>query len=147
MQKILDINTAIFLTGSAEIFTVRRCVCAHVSGADDTGTQTGGGPEHSRAAGEEGWSSTKRLPTPHLEKSPTGAQAMVMPSVLLLQSGSPLLGAGKKLAQGGGLSLPCGTEVGCTLLGVTCRDQAAHFRPLSLFSQFCLNSSSLYFTF
>lgn len=132
MKKTLDINTAIFLTGSAEIFTVPRCMCAHVWVAYDTGTQTGGGPEHSRAAGEEGCSSTKKLPTPHLEKSPTGAQAMALPSVCLLQSRPPLLGAEKKLAHGGGLSLPCCTEVGCRLLGVTCRDQAALFCPPSL---------------
>lgn len=45
------------------------------------GARAGGGPELSRAAGEEGCSSTKKLPTPHLEKSPTGAQATAMPSV------------------------------------------------------------------
>lgn len=63
-------------------------VCARVQGAYELSTQTGGGPERSRAARGEGCNSTKKLPTPHLEKSPTGAQAMVMPSVCLLQSTS-----------------------------------------------------------
>lgn len=70
-------------------------MCVHVQVAYDMGTQTGGGPEQSRAAREEGCNSTKKLPTPHLEKSPTGAQAMAVPSVCLRESRSPLLGVEK----------------------------------------------------
>lgn len=55
-------------------------------------------------------------------------------AICLLLSRSPLLGAGKKLAHGGGLSVPRCMEVGCRLLGGTCRDQPALLSPFSLFS-------------
>lgn len=70
-EKTLDINLFIFPAGSAAVFSEQHWIRARrlVEPQAPEGCCTGRLEQH------------KELPTPHLEKAPTGAQAMAMPSV------------------------------------------------------------------
>lgn len=133
-KKTLDINPFLFLKGSAAVFSEQRWirVCRLVEPRAPEGCCTGRLEQHKEASNSPSGKS------PHRSTGNGNA-------ICLLLSRSPLLGAGKKLAHGGGLSVPCCAEVGCRLLGGTCRDQPALLSSFSLFPVGFLiqNSSSL----
>lgn len=122
-KKTLDINPFIFLTGSAAVFSEQRWIRARrlVEPRAPEGCCTGRLEQHKEASNSPSGKS------PHRSTGDGNA-------ICLLLSRSPLLGAGKKLAHGGGLSAPCCAEVGCRLPGGTCRDQPALLSSFSLFS-------------
>lgn len=124
-EKTLDINLFIFPAGSAAVFSEQHWIRARrlVEPQAPEGCCTGRLEQHKEASNSPSGKS------PHRSTGNGNA-------ICLLLSRSPLLGAGKKLAHGGGLSVPCCMEVGCRLLGGTCRDQPALLSFFSLFSGF-----------
>lgn len=100
-KKTLDINPFIILTGSAAVFSEQHWIwaCRLVEPRAPERCCIGRLEQHKEASNSPSGKS------PHRSTGNGNA-------ICLLLSRSPLLGAGKKLAHGGGLSVPCCTEVG-----------------------------------